>query len=105
MNRLRPRLLGPAFALMLMTVGALPALAGPVKGTVVSIDYYTVRVVVVGKLPSWVKQGHSVRFLEIRSLVVGVSADTVTIGSPNTGKTSVGAQVTLKKWKPDANGC
>ena len=105
MKRIRPWIVCAVLVFILMPIGVPVALAAPVNGTVVAIDYYTVRVVIVGKLPAWVKKGHSVRFLEVRSLVVGISADTLDIGSSNTGNTKVGAFVTLKKWKPGANGC
>ena len=94
-----------ALALVLVTLGVTVALAAPVKGKVVAIDKNRVTVVVAEKLPTWAKKGMNVRFLEARSLIVAISADTVTISCPKAAKTKVGSAVTLEKPKAGVAGC
>jgi len=88
-----------------MTTGSTRAVAAPVSGIVIGIENYKVSVVVVRKLPSWAKKGTSVRFLDVKSYIVGVSADTVLIASMNAYETDVGGVVTFKRWRAGAAGC
>lgn len=78
--------------------------AAQVQGTVVATGYYTVRVVVFGKLPSWVKKAGNINFIGMESFVTDVKADTVDIGGANAGAAKLGDVVTLKKWQKP-NGC
>ncbi len=105
MRSIKPLAVTLALACALVATAASAAPVAPVKGKVVGIDKKRVKVVVAEKLPAWAKKGVNVRFLEIKSLIVAISADTVTISSPNAAKAKVGADVTIEKPKAGLAGC
>ncbi len=98
-----------ALALVTLAFGATAAAAAPppapMNAKVIAINKDTVQVVLEGKAADWMKKGGKVRFLGGRAYIVAIATDTLSITTPKSSQTKVGAAVKLEKPRAGVSGC